>query len=64
MEFMHSQVTERKAEIASSITEGRNDAFTMLIKANGDEGGKFQLDDQELIGNVYIMLFAGHGVFL
>jgi hypothetical protein len=65
MEFMHFQVAERKAEFASgssSIT--RNDAFTMLIKANEDEGGKFQLDDQELIGNVYIMLFAGHGVFL
>lgn len=64
---MHSQVTERKAEIASgssSITEERNDAFTLLIRANEDEGGKFQLDDQELIGNVFIMLFAGHGVFL
>ncbi|KIM47101.1 hypothetical protein M413DRAFT_64094 [Hebeloma cylindrosporum] len=63
MEFMHSQVAERKAEIASGssdLPEGRNDAFTMLIRANEDEGGKFQLDDQELIGNVYIMLFAGH----
>jgi len=32
----------------------------MLVKANEDEGGKFKLDDQELIGNVFIMLFAGH----
>ena len=63
---MHSQVAERKAEIASgssSVTEGRNDVFTMLVKANEDEGGKFQLDEQELIGNMYIMLLAGHGVF-
>ena len=67
MGFMHSQIAERKAEIASGssgITECRNDAFTMLIKANEGEGGKFQLDDQELVGNVYIMLFAGHGAFL
>ena len=67
MEFMHSQVTKRKAEIASGscdVTEGRNDVFTMLVKANEDEGGKFQLDKQELIGNMYIMLLAGHGAFL
>jgi len=64
MGFMRSQIAEHKAEIAlgsSSIKEGRNDVFTMLVRANEDEGGKFQLDDQELIGNVYILLLAGHG---
>ncbi|KAF8815129.1 cytochrome P450 [Phlegmacium glaucopus] len=64
MEFMKTQVKERKAEIGSmalgkpSTTE--TDAFTMLIEANEDNAGKFKLDDEELIGNVFIMLFAGH----
>ena len=90
MEFMKAQVRERRAVIGSTAPGERNadttqtDAFTMLVKANEDEGGKFKLDDEELvrwtflqpfvlfsfwdftqppmqIGNVFIMLFAGHG---
>jgi len=66
MEFMKTQVKERKALIGSaSSTEPKAgtiqaDAFTMLVKANEDEGGKFKLDDEELIGNVFTMLFAGY----
>ncbi|KAJ7185586.1 cytochrome P450 [Mycena filopes] len=56
--FMQEQVTERKAEVAAGNT--RADAFTMLVKANQDESGKYQLDDQELIGNVFLFMFAGH----
>ncbi|KAJ7759554.1 cytochrome P450 [Mycena metata] len=56
--FMQQQVTERKAEVAAGST--RADAFTMLVKANQDEAGKYQLDDQELIGNVFLFMFAGH----
>ncbi|KAF9553104.1 cytochrome P450 [Agrocybe pediades] len=57
--FMQSQVAERKAELSSGGVPG-SDAFTMLVKANEDEGSKYKLDDQELIGNVFVMLFAGH----
>ncbi|KAG6898860.1 hypothetical protein C0993_003485, partial [Termitomyces sp. T159_Od127] len=63
MEFMRSQVAERRADISgqNSGIADKNDAFTLLVKANEDEeASKLQLDDQELIGNVYIMLFAGH----
>lgn len=66
LEFMKDQVKERKAEISSRASSDRNtgttktDAFTMLVEANEDEGGKFKLDDEELIGNVFVMLFAGH----
>ncbi|RDB29811.1 hypothetical protein Hypma_014185 [Hypsizygus marmoreus] len=62
MGFMHAQIAERKAEIHDLVggATSRTDAFTMLVKANEDESGKFKLDDQELIGNVFIMLFAGH----
>ncbi|KAJ6627792.1 cytochrome P450 [Mycena sp. CBHHK59/15] len=57
--FMQGQVTERKAEVASG-GDTRADAFTMLVKANQDESSKFQLDDSELIGNVFLFMFAGH----
>ena len=83
-QFMKARVEERKAEIGSMISSNRNpgmieaDVFTMLVEANEDDGGKFKLDDGELvrqnfqysfsetlftlqIGNVFLMLFAGHG---
>ncbi|KAG6828824.1 hypothetical protein H0H92_006649 [Tricholoma furcatifolium] len=52
-----------KAEVRSEIhgiNERRNDVFTMLVRANEGEQGKWKLEDQELFGNVFIMLFAGH----
>ena len=56
MEFMKSQVRERKAVIGSTTTPSERkagtiqaDAFTMLVKANEDEGGKLKLDDEELV---------------
>ncbi|KAJ7512690.1 cytochrome P450 [Mycena galericulata] len=57
--FMQQQVTERKAEVAAA-GDTRADAFTMLVKANQDESGKYQLDDSELIGNIFLFMFAGH----
>jgi len=66
MEFMKAQVRDRKVDV-SSKTPGERKAdttqtniFTMLVEANEEEAGKFKLDDGELIGNVFIMLFAGH----
>ncbi|KAJ7064839.1 cytochrome P450 [Mycena amicta] len=59
MAFMHEQVAERKAEVASA-KELRSDAFTMLVKANQDEDSKYSLDDEELIGNIFVFMFAGH----
>jgi hypothetical protein len=54
MEFMKTQVMERKAVIGSIAPSERKagttqtDVFTMLVKANEDEG-KFKLDDEELV---------------
>ncbi|KAG6828737.1 hypothetical protein H0H93_014767, partial [Arthromyces matolae] len=61
-EFMKNQVTVRTAEVKSGsvAAEERSDAFTMLVRANEQETGKLKLSDQELIGNVFILLFAGH----
>jgi cytochrome P450 len=55
MEFMKTQVRERKAEVGSTIPTERkagttqSDVFTMLVKANEDEGGKYKLDDDEVV---------------
>ncbi|KAJ6472539.1 cytochrome P450 [Mycena sanguinolenta] len=56
--FMRAQIVERKADVAAG--SARADAFTMLVKANQDESTKYQLDDEELIGNIFILMFAGH----
>jgi len=32
----------------------------LRVRANEQEKGKLRLDDQEVIGNVFILLFAGH----
>ena len=53
--FMKAHVEERKAEIGSMTSSDRNagmieaDVFTMLVEANEDDGGKFKLDDGELV---------------
>ncbi|KAF7318973.1 hypothetical protein HMN09_00233300 [Mycena chlorophos] len=59
MSFMREQIAERKAEVTSG-NELRPDAFTMLVKANQDEEEKNSLDEDELIGNVFLFMFAGH----
>jgi hypothetical protein len=54
MEFMKAQVKDRKAVIGSIAPSERKagttqtDVFTMLVKANEDEG-KFKLDEEELV---------------
>jgi cytochrome P450 len=58
--FMFQKVQERKAEVVQDGGFGsKNDAFSLLVRANS-EGEKAQLDDTELISNIYVLLFAGH----
>ena len=63
MEFMKAQVRERRAVIGSTAPGERNadttqtDAFTMLVKANEDEGGKFKLNDEELVRWTFLQAF-------
>lgn len=55
MAFMRAQVAERKrdlhaaTEIDTDAGRKGKDAFTMLVKASEDEGGKLKLDDEELV---------------
>ncbi|KJA21393.1 hypothetical protein HYPSUDRAFT_42029 [Hypholoma sublateritium FD-334 SS-4] len=63
MKFMQESVADRKAGINArgSVELDRDrDAFSMLVAASECEDDKLKLDDSELIGNVFIMLFAGH----
>ncbi|KAI0064333.1 cytochrome P450 [Artomyces pyxidatus] len=57
-DYMHGQVTERRAEINGGA-ESKSDVFSMLIQAS-EEDGKLSLTDSEVIGNVFSLLFAGH----
>ncbi|CAK5261847.1 unnamed protein product [Mycena citricolor] len=59
LQFMRFQIDARKEMVRESEVNEK-DAFTMLIQANEDEAGKNQLDESELIGNIYILMFAGH----
>ncbi|KAK2462366.1 hypothetical protein APHAL10511_005672 [Amanita phalloides] len=60
--FMKEQTAERKHLLKSNAGESElgKDVFTLLVQANEDESAKHKLNDRELIGNVYVMLFAGH----
>ncbi|TFK28630.1 cytochrome P450 [Coprinopsis marcescibilis] len=64
LEWIGAQVVERKDIIRSRSELGADqlaeDCFTMMVKANEEEGSKFRMTDQELVGNMYILLFAGH----
>ncbi|KAG6830546.1 hypothetical protein H0H87_007745 [Tephrocybe sp. NHM501043] len=61
--FMSREISIREEEVrnGSELADQRVDAFTMLVRANEQETDKLKLTDQEVIGNVFIMLFAGHG---
>ncbi|KAG6829040.1 hypothetical protein H0H87_012773, partial [Tephrocybe sp. NHM501043] len=65
MKFMRGQVSERKADISNqdSAKGDKNDAFTLLVKANEDEESKLKLDDQELVYEDYNSLNKVLAVF-
>ncbi|KAH8829037.1 cytochrome P450, partial [Flagelloscypha sp. PMI_526] len=57
-QFMQEQVQRRKSSLHNATADAS--AFSMLVKASEEEGeGKFALDDDELIGNIFVLLFAG-----
>ncbi|KAL0565152.1 hypothetical protein V5O48_016876 [Marasmius crinis-equi] len=68
--FMQEQIRIRKSEEGQEREEGegeggeggvgKNNVLTLLVQASEDEEGKYQLEDEELIGNVFLLLLAGH----
>jgi cytochrome P450 len=62
--FVRSQVNTIRETIRSEVANGEvkpgKDLFSLLIHASEDEGGKRGLSDDELIGDVFAFLYAGH----
>ncbi|KAF8914778.1 cytochrome P450 [Mucidula mucida] len=61
--FMRKQVTKRREDISNGVVEIETEqvnVFNLIMQANHDEDGKYALDDLEVIGNVWVLLFAGH----
>jgi hypothetical protein len=62
---MKESIVERKALIndsASDIDE-HADVFSRLVASTATEGSN-ALRDEELIGNVFVLLLAGHGMWI
>ncbi|KDQ12283.1 hypothetical protein BOTBODRAFT_34565 [Botryobasidium botryosum FD-172 SS1] len=62
--FMRSQIALRREKIMSEDvtddnTAGKITIFNNIVKAN-IEGGKFAFSEDEVVGNTFVMLFAGH----
>uniref|UniRef100_A0A0W0GCJ7 Cytochrome P450 n=1 Tax=Moniliophthora roreri TaxID=221103 RepID=A0A0W0GCJ7_MONRR len=66
--FMKEQIELRRSRISDgqigSSSEGDkaagNNLLNLLVQASEDEEGKYQLNDDELISNVFLLLLAGH----
>ncbi|KAK1228955.1 hypothetical protein PQX77_007995 [Marasmius sp. AFHP31] len=65
--FMKEQIALRKSSVnfesgvdQSDESVGRNNVLTLLVQASENEESRYQLDDDELIGNVFLLLLAGH----
>jgi hypothetical protein len=48
-QFMNQQVIARKNALETNELSARSDAFSLLVKANEEDAGKLQLNDQELV---------------
>ncbi|KAG6371894.1 cytochrome P450 [Boletus reticuloceps] len=62
--FMRSQVNTLRETIGLEVAKGDiklgKDLFSLLVHASDDVGGKKGLSDDELIGDVFSFLYAGH----
>ncbi|KAG9223608.1 hypothetical protein CCMSSC00406_0009239 [Pleurotus cornucopiae] len=63
MQFLKEQVAERKTALSGFPKESEErskDMFSMLVSANEAESEKLKLSDEEVVGNIFAMLFAGN----
>ncbi|TFK45543.1 cytochrome P450 [Heliocybe sulcata] len=61
--FMRTFIAAKKTELSSeteAVARSGQDLLTRLVAASEAEG-KNGLSDQELLGNVFVFMFAGHG---
>lgn len=65
--LFHSMISKRAGEMQrgkemnEDIDDKINDVFGKLVQAQVSEGTKLSLQDQEIIGNCFILMLAGHG---
>ncbi|KZT20301.1 cytochrome P450 [Neolentinus lepideus HHB14362 ss-1] len=62
-EFMKRLISAKKEEFEAhgdDTTRSRPDLLTKLVGANASESEKTKLSDEELVGNVFTFMFAGH----
>ncbi|KAJ7578342.1 cytochrome P450 [Mycena floridula] len=61
--FMQNLIKARREELLAGVTDNKQvlgkDVFRLMIRASEDEG-ELRMTDDELTGNTFIMLFAGH----
>jgi cytochrome P450 len=50
----------RSANVDKDDGLGRNTIFSNIIKA-GEDTGRFAFQEGEVVGNLFTLLFAGHG---
>jgi len=55
--YMHEMIVARRA---AERKEERYDLFSGLLDASDDPSDKTRLNDDELIGNIFVFLLAGH----
>ncbi|KAG1905445.1 cytochrome P450 [Suillus fuscotomentosus] len=59
--FMNSHIQARREAIDSSADDDTSkDILSLFVRASEHDEGKLHLDNKELIGNVFALLFAGH----
>ena len=64
MQFLEHQVAERRAALSGfpdDSEERSKDMFSLLVSANEAESEKVRMSDEEVVGNIFVMLFAGNG---
>ncbi len=67
LKFMRNKIDDRKRALhAGEGNKGilERDVFSMLVAANQSESERLKLSDQELLGNMFVILFAGHGSYI
>ncbi|KAJ7176649.1 cytochrome P450 [Mycena filopes] len=58
--FMHTFLDSRRSELQGSTDEKqRGDILSRLVTAM-ESDGKVSLDEQEVLGNIFTLMFAGH----
>ena len=56
--FARSQIIARRAQTDDGL--GRTDMCNSIVKANEDDA-KVKLNDEEIMGDIFAVLLAGHG---